>query len=155
MQAAYNGYVEIVKLCKEWGVTEFGAVILEAAYNGHDEIFKLCKEWGATDFERAMWREAFSGHVEIVKLCKEWGATDFDEAMWWAAWNGHHMEIVKLCRGWLGYNALHDDLLRYHHKRKFYKKLYADLLPVGWYPDRVVDWCIPEDEKRDLKELWK
>ena len=49
-----------------------------AAWKGHVEIVKLCKEWGATDFNRAMSNAAWEGHVEIVKLCKEWGATDFN-----------------------------------------------------------------------------
>ena len=40
-----------------------------AAKGGHVEIVKLCKEWGATDFNRAMSNAAWEGHVEIVKLC--------------------------------------------------------------------------------------
>ena len=44
-----------------------------AAGSGHIEVVKLCKEWGATDFDRAMVRAVESGHIEIFKLCKEWG----------------------------------------------------------------------------------
>ena len=42
-----------------------------AAKGGHVEIVKLCKEWGATDFNWAMSKAAWEGHVEIAKLCKE------------------------------------------------------------------------------------
>ena len=48
-----------------------------AAKGGHVEIVKLCKEWGATDFNRVMKEAAWGGHVEIVKLCKEWGAVSY------------------------------------------------------------------------------
>ena len=49
-----------------------------AARDGHIEKVKLCKDWGATDFSNAMDEAALGGHIEIVKLCKEWGATDFN-----------------------------------------------------------------------------
>ena len=25
-----------------------------------------------------------------------------------------------------------------------------ELLPIAWHPDRVLDWCFDEDEKRDF-----
>ena len=59
-----------------------------------------------------------------------------------------NLEIVRLCRGWLGYDAIHDDLLRHHHKREFYGGLKDELLPIAWHPDRWWDWCVDEDEKR-------
>ena len=46
--------------------------LLNAAVGCHVDIVKLCKEWGATDFSWAMLNAAESGQVEIVKLCKEW-----------------------------------------------------------------------------------
>ena len=36
------------------------------------------------------------------------------------------------------------------HKARYYKSLYAELLPIAWHPDRYLDWCIDEDEKRDF-----
>ena len=125
-----------------------------AAWKGHVEIVKLCKEWGATDFNSAMEEAAWEGHVEIVKLCKEWGATDFDEAMSYAA-KGGHVEIVKLCRGWLGFSLINDELFRYHHKREFSKRIHEELLPIAWHPDRVYDWCFDEEEKGFLEGIWR
>ena len=52
-----------------------------AANSGYVEFVKLCKDWGATDFDGALAGAAMRGYVEIVELCREWGATDFDEAM--------------------------------------------------------------------------
>ena len=43
---------------------------------------------------------------------------------------------------------------RQDHKRKYYKPLYNDLLPIAWHPYRYIDWCLDEDEKKDLKHLW-
>ena len=51
--------------------------------------------------------------------------------------------------------ALHEELLRYHHKRKFYINIHEELLPVAWHPDRVYDWCFDEEEKGFLEEMWR
>ena len=24
-----------------------------------------------------------------------------------------------------------------------------ELLPIAWHPNRVMDWCVPEDEKKE------
>ena len=47
-----------------------------------------------------------------------------------------------------------DELFKYHHKRNFYRKIYEELLPVAWHPDRVYDWCFDEEEKGFLEEMW-
>ena len=51
--------------------------LAKAARNGHEDIVRLCKEWGATDFDWMMSSAAEGGHKDIVKLFKEWGATKF------------------------------------------------------------------------------
>ena len=39
-----------------------------------------------------------------------------------------------------------------YKKRKAQKaKVKEELLPIAWHPDRVMDWCMSEDEKRRLK----
>ena len=152
--AARYGCIEIVKLCKEWGATDFDEAMCQAACGGHVEIVELCKEWGAADFDEAMRQAAEGGHIGIVELCKEWGATDFEEAMWQAASEGH-IDLVKLCRGWLGYDSIHHDLLRHHHKREFFGRIRDELLSVAWHPDRFFDWCVDEEEKGFLKKMWK
>ncbi|XP_057300569.1 uncharacterized protein LOC130633936 [Hydractinia symbiolongicarpus] len=149
--AAENGHSEIVKLCKEWGATDFNWTLQNAAENCHIEIVKLCKEWGATNFNWAMRLAAGNGHIGIVKLCKEWGATKFNWAMNLAAENGHS-EIVVLLRG---FDVIHDELLRHHHKRNFYTKLWNEVMPVAWHPDRYWNWCVDEEEKREISKLWK
>ena len=122
-----------------------------AAAGGHIEIVKLCKKWGATYFDLTMIHAAREGHVEIIKLCKEWGATDFDLSMIYATERGR-VDILKLCRLWLGYEKIHEELFRYHHKRRFYKNLHNELLPITWHPDRAWDWCFDEDEKKFIND---
>ena len=42
-------------------------------------------------------------------------------------------------------------MIKWYHeyqKRKAQKaKIKDDLVPIAWYPDRVMDWCMSEDEK--------
>ena len=66
-----------------------------------------------------------------------------------------HIEIVKLCREWLGFEQIQEEILKYHHKRRFARGIHDELLPVAWHPDRWWDWCVDEEEKRVTKELWK
>ena len=152
--AAENGHIEIVKLCREYGATDFDEAMYEAACGGHIEIVKLCREYGATDFDEAMREAVCNGHIEIVKLCREYGATDFDEAMYEAACEGH-VDIFKLFRDWIGFEAIHHDLLRHHHKREFSRRIHNELLPIAWHPNRFWDWCVCEEEKVFLEEMWK
>ena len=97
---------------------------------------------------------ASEGYVEIVKLFEKWGATDFDKAMRFASSEGY-VEIVNLCRGWLGYDSIYHELLRHHHKRKFFEKIRDEVLPIAWHPDRFFELCVDEEEKGFLEEMQK
>ena len=33
-------------------------------------------------------------------------------------------------------------------------KTKEELMPVAWHPDRWWDWCIPEDEKKEILRRW-
>ena len=36
-----------------------------------------------------------------------------------------------------------------YKKRKAQKaQIKKELMPIAWHPNRVMDWCMPEDEKR-------
>ena len=59
--------------------------------------------------------------------------------------------VVGLCRDWLGYDSIHQELLRYHHRRRFFRRIHDEVLPIAWHPDRFWDWCIDEAEKEFLK----
>ena len=50
-----------------------------------------------------------------------------------------HVEILKLCKEWLGFGLIHDELFWHHHKHEFYGKIYEEMLPIVWHPDRVYD----------------
>ena len=48
-----------------------------------------------------------------------------------------------------------DDWFNGYKERKAQKAQIRDeLMPIAWHPDRVIDWCFDEDEKKDLKRLW-
>ena len=55
---------------------EFDVAMLCAAFEGHIEIVKLCKNWGAVNFDGAMQFAAFEGHIGIIKLCRGWLGCD-------------------------------------------------------------------------------
>ena len=50
---------------------------------------------------------------------------------------------------------VNDDLFRYHHKRKLSRRIQNDPLPVAWHPDRFLDWCVDEEEKRFFARMWR
>ena len=42
-----------------------------------------------------------------------------------------------------------------YKERKAQKAQIKDeLAPIAWHPDRVIDWCFDEDEKKDLQKIW-
>ena len=28
------------------------------------------------------------------------------------------------------------------------------LLPIAWHPSRYWNWCVPEDERKDIEKMW-
>ena len=43
-----------------------------------------------------------------------------------------------------------------YEKRKVQKaSIKEELLHITWLPSRYWDWCVPEDEKKETKKLWK
>ena len=56
---------------------------------------------------------------------------------------------------WCGDDYVYNDhemvqLYNRYKKRKKTQKasIKEELLPIAWHPDRVMDWCMSEDEKR-------
>ena len=73
-RAAREGHIDLVKLCKERGATDFDGAMWRAAYRGHIDIAKLCEEWGAKFVARFILHAACIGNIELANLCEEWGA---------------------------------------------------------------------------------
>ena len=49
-----------------------------------------------------------------------------------------------------------DEVILNYQKRKEEKKhIKEELLPITWHPDRWWDWCLDENEKNVVKELWE
>lgn len=57
------------------------------------------------------------------------------------------------------YGNLSQELFQNYHKlnrkRKFQTIIHGEIICVTWHPDRVIDWCFSEDEKKDLEKLWQ
>ena len=43
----------------------------------------------------------------------------------------------------------------YRHRKSQKAQIQDALAPAAWHPDRAIDWCFDEDEKRVLKKLWE
>ena len=42
-----------------------------------------------------------------------------------------------------------------YKKRKAQKvKIKKELMPIAWHPSRYLDWCMPEEEKKEIGKLW-
>ena len=52
------------------------------------------------------------------------------------------------------YNQLSKDLFQFHHKRNYFKTLHEEVIQIAWHPDRYWNWCISEDEKKEIEKLW-
>ena len=52
-----------------------------------------------------------------------------------------------------------DELIEWyegHQKRKAHKaKIKEEVLPTAWHSDRVMDWCMSEDEEKQIEKLGK
>ena len=49
---------------------------------------------------------------------------------------------------------LHEWFNGYNERKAQKAQIKAELLPIAWHPDRVIDWCFDEEEKKDLMWLW-
>ena len=90
-----------------------------------------------------MFGAAFEGNVEAIKQVQKWQG--FDEI---------YEELFKYHHKRQFYRKIYEELFKYHHKRQFYRKIDEELLSIAWHPDRAIDWCFDEDEKKDLQILW-
>ena len=52
------------------------------------------------------------------------------------------------------FEAIHNELFQFHHKRKYFKSLDEELAPIAWHPDRYWDWCLDEEERKEIEKLW-
>ena len=56
------------------------------------------------------------------------------------------------------YYCNNNDLIKWHddyQKRKTQKvKIDKKLMPIAWHPSRWWNWCVPEDEKKKIENLW-
>ena len=42
----------------------------------------------------------------------------------------------------------------YKKRRAQKAKIKEELMPIAWHHDHVMDWCMSEDEQKDMEKLW-
>ena len=64
-------------------------------------------------------------------------------------------EVLRCYKGYKQRKAQKSKILRWYkgyEQRKAQKaKIKEELMPVAWHPDRLWNWCVPEDEKKELE----
>ena len=65
-EAAFLGYLDIVRLMLFRGANNYNTGLTSAASGGHIEIVLLMLQQGANNFNEAMARAAHRGHEDIV-----------------------------------------------------------------------------------------
>ena len=53
-----------------------------------------------------------------------------------------------------GVEVVNNIIERLRLRKFFYVEIRDELLAIAWHPDRVLDWCFDEDEKKDLHQLF-
>ena len=54
------------------------------------------------------------------------------------------------------YEEFDDDVFITGYKQRKAQKaqIKEELMPVAWHPDRWWNWCVPEDEKKELQNIF-
>ncbi|MFA6166461.1 MAG: hypothetical protein WC700_07600 [Gemmatimonadaceae bacterium] len=73
--AAEGGHKQLLEFFYDRGVTSdaLNIALGEAALNGHVDVMKMCHEWGATNFHEACNRAVTESQLKALALCLEWG----------------------------------------------------------------------------------
>ena len=79
----------------------------------------------------------------MLKYVPDWFATHQQIKKWHD--NDDYCNYDKLIERYKGYK-----------KRKAQKaQIKKELLPIAWHLSRYWDWCVPEDEKKEIEKLWR
>ena len=44
--------------------------------------------------------------------------------------------------------------IRFEEHKELKKNISLELMPIAWHPKRWVDWCLSEDEKREIDPMF-
>ena len=70
-EAAFLGYLDIVRLMLFRGATNHNHTMSIAAFYGHESIVRLLLDHGASDYNTALRRAALNHQEHIVRLIRE------------------------------------------------------------------------------------
>ena len=98
-KSAGGGHLEAMRICRDWGATDFNGAMVCAATRDQIAALRLCKEWGARNFDTILIFAAGIGQEKIMRLSREWGATEFTLALMHAI-SRDQEKAMQLCREW-------------------------------------------------------
>ena len=86
-----------------------------------------------------VWIREIPDYLKTQEMCNDWFVTQGQIDLWHD--DDYWHDDDKLIKWYEGYQ-----------KRMAQKaKIKEELLPIAWHPDRVMDWCMSEDEKGQWK----
>ena len=90
-------------------------------------------------------------HLKTQDMCDKAGKDDFLSLQYVPDWFVTQGQ-VKIWHDDSEYHDDDDEVIEWYDgykKRKAQKaKIKEELLPIAWHPNRVMDWCMSDDEKR-------
>ena len=120
------------------------------------EIYLICIKAKSVDIEprilpflphrfktRQMCEKAVKKYLWLLKYVPDWFVTHQQIKIW------HDND--DYCND--------DELIEWYDDYKVRKAQKAsikeELLPIAWHPSRYWDWCVPEDENKEIEKKWR
>ena len=120
------------------------------------EIYLICINAKSVDIEprilpflphrfktRQMCEKAVKKYLWLLKYVPDWFVTHQQIKIWHD--NDDYCNDDELIEWYDGYKV-----------RKAQKaSIKEELLPIAWHPSRYWDWCVPEDENKEIEKKWR
>ena len=117
--------------------------IMQRMCNGAVKICSLTLEYVPNQLKaQEMCNDAVRGGPCNLRHVPDWLVTQQQIKIWHDdAYYCNDNEMIKWYEG--------------YKKRKAQKaKIKKELMPIAWHPDCVMDWCMSEEEKKEVEALW-
>ena len=90
-----------------------------------------------------MCKKAVKKYLWLLKYFPDWFVTDQQIKIWHD--NNEYCNDDELIEWYDGYKARQAQKVSIKERR----------LPIAWHPSRYWDWCVPQDEKKEIETLWR
>ena len=101
-------------------------------------------------------------HFKTQEMCDKGVQKEPWSLIYAPDWFVTHQKILQVMKSIIGMRCVflnnNDRLIKWHNDYQKWKtqraQIKEELFPVAWHPSRYWDWCMSEDEKREMKKLF-